>query len=896
MKKITGNWKKQLIRFAAVVALVMSLPGNASSITLIDALKNDLNIDQTNGVLPVKGDPNNPQHGDWYFHMLNGDQLSSSRYETNAWELKGTMGGNGNVAVAGSFMLMTRDGKYAYKDNSGNVRTMMYPANTDPNGVTVGNTSGRLFLLSSSDLQAVQPNPESSFADLIYYDDVDEKTNTVFEFDFPITTDNRGIESVTFDIQSSPPEGTKARFQVFNDVGDIVYENTDAFHLDTAGLVCVQGDNLVELDELFAVAAGVTFPSKWTFSNTVTIRGQGTGVDFKPYIKFSQIQLHVSDVVAIPSWLNLYRLQAGSFTDGDWIYEDHTIYKCNTTGAQSTDFDTNIALWDRLDDYPNPDVMVYKGGITVEDFNDLTSGTVGDVYRIIAGGAESDLVGGETALVGSTVTVRQDFSTTVTGADYDYFATEIDDSLIMDGDGDTHIKVEASTDEDHIRFTTFAGERMIVRDDGKVGIGTSSPAALTEFVGSPAGTIGGFTSGIIHVRNSDSAINSNAAITGHNANNTNRQLWYLGSTSDSNANIGFINRHAGSAYLENPSGSLTLQSDGDTAVTGDLLAAGDISVTGNLLAAVDGDSDLGAVGNGFGNAHISTLITTDPTFGINDGTTDRFATTATVTAIATAAHSVQVASTGIAFSGDTTIKNGGLLKLNEPGDASFWKMAVDGSSIFDMQENLMAESCFQFDASGYGYIGTGVLLDHRYVWDATSSYMYGSGGAAAKYLQIDATEIFSYSDFVPGGPDGTRSLGRLNAEWMEVWATNPAIQKSDEREKIIEELDPRIIKALSVMIPIQYVWKKAEWKNGKHIGFGAQTTRIAFASVGLNPDDWYGLQYDAETDQYSMSYVEFIAAILALSQSLETTVQAQQVLIEDLATRLLILEVRTRNF
>jgi hypothetical protein len=597
MKKIVLNWRKCVVRVAMAVALVLSLSGVATSITLIEAIKNDLNLDQTTGVLPIKGDPDNPQHGDWYFHIFGEDQLGSSRYETGAWELKGTMGGNGNVAVAGSFMLMTRDGKYAYRNNSGNVRTMMYPANTDPDGVTVGNTSGRLFLLSSGATQAVHPNPESSFTDLIYYDDVDEKTNTVFEFDFPITTDNRGIESLTFDIQSSPPEGTKARFQVFNDVGDLVYENTDAFHCATDGLVCVQGDNLVELDELFAVAAGVVFPSVWTFSNSVTLRGQGTGVDFKPYIKFSQIQLQVHDVVAIPSWLNMYRKQAGSFTEGDWIYEEHTIYKCNTTGVQSTDFASNLELWDRLDDYPNPDVMVYKGGITVEDFNDLTSGTVGDVYRIIAGGTESELVGGETALVGSTVTVKQDFSTTVTGTDYDYFAPEIDESLVIDGDGDTHIKVEATTDDDTIRFTTAAGERMIIKSGGKVGIGTSAPVAIAEFVGSPAGNIGGFQSGIIHVRNSDTAINSNAVITGHNSNNGNRQLWYLGSGSSGNDNIGFINRRAGNTMLSNPSGSLTVQEDGDTAVTGNLLAAGGISVTGNLLVSTNGTDIFGVAGD-----------------------------------------------------------------------------------------------------------------------------------------------------------------------------------------------------------------------------------------------------------------------------------------------------------
>ena len=46
---------------------------------------------------------------------------------------------------------------------------------------------------------------------------------------------------------------------------------------------------------------------------------------------------------------------------------------------------------------------------------------------------------------------------------------------IADADSDTKIDVEASSDEDKIRFDTAGSERMIIDENGKVGIGTSSP-------------------------------------------------------------------------------------------------------------------------------------------------------------------------------------------------------------------------------------------------------------------------------------------------------------------------------------------------------------------------------------------------------------------------------------
>ncbi|MBT7004506.1 MAG: hypothetical protein HOA06_07265 [Chloroflexi bacterium] len=48
-------------------------------------------------------------------------------------------------------------------------------------------------------------------------------------------------------------------------------------------------------------------------------------------------------------------------------------------------------------------------------------------------------------------------------------------TALADADGDTLIQVEESADEDTIRFDTAGTERMVIKSDGNVGIGTGSP-------------------------------------------------------------------------------------------------------------------------------------------------------------------------------------------------------------------------------------------------------------------------------------------------------------------------------------------------------------------------------------------------------------------------------------
>jgi hypothetical protein len=57
---------------------------------------------------------------------------------------------------------------------------------------------------------------------------------------------------------------------------------------------------------------------------------------------------------------------------------------------------------------------------------------------------------------------------------------------LEDADTDTRVEVEANPDEDRIRFTTATAQRMVIMNDGKVGIGSTAPDNQLTVAGSPS--------------------------------------------------------------------------------------------------------------------------------------------------------------------------------------------------------------------------------------------------------------------------------------------------------------------------------------------------------------------------------------------------------------------------
>ncbi len=112
-----------------------------------------------------------------------------------------------------------------------------------------------------------------------------------------------------------------------------------------------------------------------------------------------------------------------------------------------------------------------------------------------------------------------------------------------------------------------SGTSTLATTGGNVGIGTVTPNAPLEIRDDFQGVVGGFASGILHITNKGTDANDNAVITGHNAYNTNKQLWYLGSTTNSNDNIAFINRQSGTlSFSTNNTQRLTIDADGDVGI------------------------------------------------------------------------------------------------------------------------------------------------------------------------------------------------------------------------------------------------------------------------------------------------------------------------------------------
>lgn len=62
-------------------------------------------------------------------------------------------------------------------------------------------------------------------------------------------------------------------------------------------------------------------------------------------------------------------------------------------------------------------------------------------------------------------------------------ASQVVEDTLEDKDGNTKVSVETSDNEDKIRFSTAGTERMIITNDGKVGIGTSAPGYALDVDG-----------------------------------------------------------------------------------------------------------------------------------------------------------------------------------------------------------------------------------------------------------------------------------------------------------------------------------------------------------------------------------------------------------------------------
>ena len=140
----------------------------------------------------------------------------------------------------------------------------------------------------------------------------------------------------------------------------------------------------------------------------------------------------------------------------------------------------------------------------------------------------------------------------------DDYGNATDDFLIINGGGDVKFQ-NATTATDMMTF---------LLSNGNVGIGTTSPATKLEVLGNFTGNTGGFAGGVLQLR---SLSEGGPFISGHNSENDNTQLWFLGSANDGTMGIALSNRQNASLTLgTNNTARMTINGVGDVQIGQDV--------------------------------------------------------------------------------------------------------------------------------------------------------------------------------------------------------------------------------------------------------------------------------------------------------------------------------------
>ncbi len=179
-------------------------------------------------------------------------------------------------------------------------------------------------------------------------------------------------------------------------------------------------------------------------------------------------------------------------------------------------------------------------------------------------------------------------------------------------------------------------------------------------------------------------------------------------------------------------------------------------------------------------------------------------------------------------------------------------------------------------------------------------------------------------------------LGTSGNKWNSVYATNGAIQTSDQNLKErIEAIDARYLKLFSMLRPVSYAFRngagEGDGHDRLHLGFIAQEVEEAMAECGITPEEFGGFCRDVKTEPvqvmakravtapengdllgaedvllddyapvtdeqgqpvyiYSLRYSEFIALNTAAIQALSARVDEQEKTIASLIKRVEALE------
>ena len=299
----------------------------------------------------------------------------------------------------------------------------------------------------------------------------------------------------------------------------------------------MSGNNITNVDSIIGNNNNVRFDSDVELQDDDALR-LGTSAD--TYLDWSTAQAITNTLV----WGLGIASRSLIFADFSYINSDydHVSQDSPTIFVQSvTDPDTNNTQWGSLAHDTNR--VVLDSGTDAILFDDTTY-TAGDsiIGDPVVGTEVGEMYGSGTNFIINTTnpvmfTNNVEISGNLSLGQKITFALSETIDNILDGWIAITGALKVSGD-----FAVNSNNLYVNTTSNKTGIGTSFPNAPLEIDGILPGAIGGFASGLLHITNKDSAEFSGSVITGHNSNNTNTQLWYLGSTSSVDNNVGFLNR------------------------------------------------------------------------------------------------------------------------------------------------------------------------------------------------------------------------------------------------------------------------------------------------------------------------------------------------------------------